>query len=142
MTIPFKWDNEARTILYVDRTQKYDWDEFDRSVDETYVLITSVTHTVDMVIRIDSTTPIPANPMPHMKRMFQTKPNNLRFIIAIGAERTAYNFQTVMIEMMMRVFSSVAKQMRFASSLEDARALIARQPAPSAPVIAEAAQQT
>lgn len=142
MTIPFKWDNEARTILYVDRTQKYDWDEFDRSVDETYVLITSVTHTVDMVIRIDSTTPIPANPMPHMKRMFQTEPNNLRFIIAIGAERTAYNFQTVMIEMMMRVFSSVAKQMRFASSLEDARALIARQPAPSAPVIAEAAQQT
>ncbi len=124
MAIPMVWDNIAKTILYVDRTQKFAWDEFDQSVDESYQLIAALPHTVDVIIRIDLRVPISSNPMPHMHRMFEDQPKNLRYIVIIGVERTTYNFQTVMFELFMRLFSSRVKQIRFANSLDEARAML------------------
>ncbi len=126
MSIPMIWDNEEKTILCVDRTKKFDWVEFDQSVDESYRMIAERPGSVDMLVRIDLTVPLPPDPMPHMRRLFESKPKNLRYIVIVGAERTTYNFQTVIFEMFMRMFSSLAKQMRFASSLDEARAMIAR----------------
>jgi hypothetical protein len=124
MPIIVSWDNEARTIIRIHRSDPWDWDDYDRTVDESYALVNSVEHTVYTILILAPGDRFPQGlPMPHIQRMLRLRPKNAGPTVVVGT-KNADLYGNV-------VFSAVSKMkqatdvLHYVGSLEDAYALIA-----------------
>ncbi len=116
------WDNNAQTAIRTEWQGNWTWDEYHQALDEVARLMKSVSHPVDVINTSAPNAVMPkGNPIPHFRRAAKQLPNNNRFTINTG--RTG--FAQTMMKIFRRMFPKLKVTFFFASSLEEARQIIA-----------------
>ncbi|MBN1430799.1 MAG: hypothetical protein JXB07_20685 [Anaerolineae bacterium] len=65
MAIKVEWDTDEKTLVRWNMDSNWTWDEFDRAVDETGVLMDTVFHQVDLLVLSEKSLPPTPNVLPH-----------------------------------------------------------------------------
>lgn len=130
MAVKVAWDNDEKVLVRWDMDHDWTWEEFDRAVDETAVLMDSVTQQVDLLVLSEKSLPPTPNVLPHFARS-QTYPianDNGGYLVIVGF------WQSGVIASVMKVVEAVApkgekvfKGVRFFDSEAEARAFLAQQ---------------
>jgi hypothetical protein len=128
MPVKVVWDNNEKITVRWDMDTKWTWEEFDRAVDETSVLMDSVTNQVDVLVLSKKSLPPTPNVLPHFVRS-QTYPianDNGGYLVIVGF------WQSGVIASAMRIVETVApkgekvfKGVRFFDSEAEARVFLA-----------------
>ncbi len=122
MSITVEWDNEAKTAIRFDIHAGSGWEAFDRAVALGNQMMTGVEHVVDVIINPDEEAPPPPGAMARFKQAQASSPYNRGLIVIVGANLLA----RLLVTTFSRIYPSLGEEVRFASSLEDARDILAR----------------
>jgi hypothetical protein len=123
MGIAVYWDNVEQTILCQSFVGGWTWEEYDRMVNQTYITIRSMNHTVHVIADIRFTAPQMNGPSwPSYSRAMRMIPTNMGLAITAG---TGY-FSTAFFHQLAQSFPHAAKRVRHVLTLEAAYDLIER----------------
>jgi altronate dehydratase len=127
MTVSITWADDQKQILVATYAGHWTWDDHYRTIDEIATLLNRAEQRVDVVIDIHQSAGLPAGSMiPHVKYTI----NKMRAIpncgatILIGASAFVHTMAEVL-----RKLRGEKTRMLVARDLEEARSLLARQPA-------------
>jgi hypothetical protein len=90
MPIEIIWDNDSRTILRLDFEGSWAWKDYDHAVEEAYRQVREVTNTVDVILNLFYSDPVP--PLKSLKsfqRTLSQKPANVRTFVAVSNDTFA-----------------------------------------------------
>ena len=128
MTIKVAWDGDDTTLVRWDMDADWTWDEFDRAVDESAVLMDTVTHQVDLLALSQRSLPPTPNVLPHFIRSqnYPIKNANGGYLVIVGV------WQSGVIASVMRIVETtssrrqkVFKGVRFFDKEASARSFLA-----------------
>jgi hypothetical protein len=125
MPIEIIWDNDHHTILRLDFEGSWAWKDYDHAIEEAYHRVQEVTHTVDVMLNLLYSDPVP--PLKSLKsfqRTLSQKPANVRTFVAVSNDTFACGLCVSFLKALA------------VSTLEQARALLANR---AEPVDSEAA---
>ena len=125
MPIHIAWDNADRTILRWDFEQNWDWDELRSAAAAAELMITQVPHRVDIIHNALCGPEMPSDAQRHKQRALDL-PSRVGVIVLVGDSPML----SVLLTLFMRVFHSFNTRLATASSLEEARMIIAEAPVP------------
>jgi hypothetical protein len=124
MPIHIAWDDADRTILRWDFEQDWDWDELRSAVAATELMITQVPHRVNIIHNALSTPNVPRPTQRHKQHPLDL-PSRVGVIVLVGDNPVL----SALVTIFMRVFHTLNSRLATASSLEEARLIIAEAPA-------------
>src|SRR5262245_55997551 len=116
MPITVTWDNAARTIIRTERTSPWTWADFDIAIDESYALMRSVSHIVDVIDILDSAEVPKGLALPHILRMLRLRPRNAGITIVVGKQGHK-SFGAKVLEAVFTVNQRADERTKYASSL-------------------------
>lgn len=121
MQIEVRWDNEAKTVIYLKFQRGWSWPELRRAVETADQLIISVPHTVHLMIDIREAGGLPRDFMSAAGELFEqgsARPNEgKKIVIGAGALiRTAYKGFLAVYGRQMQ-----GRPFTFAATLDEAR---------------------
>lgn len=122
MGIKVSWANEQKTIVMVKFESGWTWEDFDASVDQSYVLMKECDHPVHVIV--DSLeAPMPPSPqvIGHLQRAWMSRPSNFGVQVMVGGE----SFVNVVANVFSKVFPTAGAVTPVAKTVEDAYAKIA-----------------
>jgi hypothetical protein len=125
MGVTIQWDNAEKTVLRYDFMGRWTWDEFYAAYDIAKPMILSVTHKVDFILNPTddvSRNYTPPNIMTHMLSIARKALPNTGKCVSISRG----TFSRVLLSMVSKVNPKISEQYVFADSLEEARALLAK----------------
>ena len=120
MGISVSWDSGAVCLCYDGR---WTWEEHHAAVQAFDDLATESKRLVDVIVDLTRTGPLPEQAIPHLGRTLRAKhPGWSKRVVIVSQSRVA---QLIM-EMVLRVyyFAVYDREVRFAPTLEEARALL------------------
>jgi len=123
MPIHITWDNSDRTILRWDFEPDWDWDEFRSAAAAAEMMITQVPHRVDIIHNALANPDVPPPAMRFKPRPLDL-PARVGVIVLVGDNPAL----SALITLFMRVFHTLNTRLAAASSLEEARMIIAEAP--------------
>jgi hypothetical protein len=126
MPVKVIWDNDAKTIQRYVYEGRWTWDELYAALSEGQKMLDTVDHLVDGIVDLQGKSYVPSNALVHLKRVMElmsAHPNVSDITVFLRAEA----FVKALTEMLRKLYPSSANQIQFnyASTLEDAHALIA-----------------
>jgi hypothetical protein len=122
MPIQVQWDNEDKTILRYQYEGAWTWDDLYTALAQGYEWIDTVDHTVDIIIDLRQSSIIPSSALTHARNLDKHRHPRIGLTIAVGANR----FIQLLADTFKRLVPSVASQYTLLATLDEARALIAR----------------
>ena len=118
-----EWLNPERTMLLVHLPNTpFTWKDQNQAVLEVSAEIAAVDHTVHLIVNAKGATMPPGNPLPHLRFVVQTLPENTGKVITFGMGR----FERTILNAFFRVASKLGLQDSYlVETLDEAHALIA-----------------
>ena len=123
MSIHITWDNTDRTILRWDFEQGWDWDEMRSAAAAAEMMITQSAERVSMIHNALSSCDVPRLPQRFKQRPLDL-PARVGMIVLVGDNPTMSSLLTLFL----RAFQSLNSRLATASTLEEARRIIAEAP--------------
>jgi hypothetical protein len=117
MGIQVTWDNEEHTILRWVVDWPLVWEEYKVATDESYQMYDTVDHQVCVIFDIRNMTEVPGNTLARFPRISSDTHPKVDYMVVVGAGGFAQRIG--------KIFTAVYGRMDFASTIEDARAMIA-----------------
>jgi hypothetical protein len=118
MPIPITWDNEARTVLYIEFQMPWTWADYDAAIDHLHRLIQQTDHTVDIISYMAAGTVLPpGSPMDHLRRAMQKQPANAGVTAFIGDNQ----FGEAIIASFSKIYKNLRDHILVAPTVADAR---------------------
>jgi hypothetical protein len=122
MPVRVIWDNEEKNIVRYVFEGKWTLDELYAVMKEEDQMMAAVTHRVDVIVDFQDSGAIPDRLLANFPKIFESSSAshpNVGMTVIIGAAGFA--------EMLANIFSKVFTRMLTAQTLEEARAIIARE---------------
>lgn len=121
MPILVQWDDEPKTIINCIFNDPWNWDEFDTMVEETDLMIESVTqHPVDMIFDLTNGQRLPSNALGQFRKISRKEASYLGVIVLVRVSP----FMQLIGDILDRLYPRWTKRMRLARTIEEARILI------------------
>ena len=123
MKIDVQWGNEPHTIVHYTFYQGWGWADIDQALKQAAEMMSSVDHTVDVIMDFSGVNALPQGAVTQIKRAFSNpKPSNLDVTVMVGANM----FIEVLVSTGRKLSGKVADNwpMEFVSSVDEAYALI------------------
>jgi len=124
MPVRVIWDNEEKNIVRYVFEGKWTLDQLYATMEEEDQMMAAVTHRVDVIVDFQNSGAIPDRLLANFPKIFESSAAsrpNVGMTVIIGAAGFA--------EMLANIFSKVFSRMLTASTLEEARAILAREQA-------------
>ncbi|HEX2907882.1 MAG TPA: hypothetical protein VHO69_13520 [Phototrophicaceae bacterium] len=87
MPFEVQWGNEDQTIVLLDYHGSLTWQQYDEGVDQTYALINTVKHPVDIISSMQPNVRLPpGDAISHVRFAFDKRPANLRKCFLVGRD--------------------------------------------------------
>ncbi len=126
MGVQVQWDNPQKTILRYDFTGRWTWDEFYAAYNIAKILLSTTPHKVYFILHpLDdiSRRHTPPNAMSHMISIWRRTAPNAGKTVSVGGSM----FSRTLFGMASKVNPKIAEMHAFAPSLDEARALLAKE---------------
>jgi hypothetical protein len=120
-----QWDNPEQTAILTIFDEEYGWEDFYAAVREMHKLVTTVPHSVDLILVQHKKLP-PGNPLAHFQTAFKRQPPNIGRVVVINSAQTSAvrSFMKALASIMDRLYPQRGGVL-FADSVEDARRILA-----------------
>lgn len=119
MPMQVVWDDDAKTILRTDIIAPITWEEFDTEIEIMNQFAASIPYPIDLIINPGSTPmPLVGSPIPHIKRAFRLRPDNVRVVVCVASNTFARVITAAIGEI------HIGARSRVFESLDDARECI------------------
>ena len=122
MGVGVSWDDQAKTILRLDYSEKWTWAEVSTAMDEGITLMRSVTGKVCIIHDLTRSAAVPAGALTNAKRFTTGLPPNWDLSIVVGSG----TFTETLLNIFSRVYIKLGEHYRTAQNIEDARKIIAQ----------------
>ena len=131
MPIHLSWDDTDQTILLNQSSGRWTWEEYHLALGEMIDRIKGVNHRVDVItVRLPDAVHPPGSGLPHYQRAMRVLPDNTGLHVLINTSTIA----RITVSTFLRFYPQQAHGMvALAASIEEARALIAKDRAKSHP---------
>jgi hypothetical protein len=122
--MPFStsWYSEPKTAVLLELLEPLSWDEFHQGIKEAHLLVASVSHSVDIVVKVNAALP-QGNPLTHFGSAFQRQPSNTGRVIIAAPDAPILGFFKLLSSITSKVYPSKSK-VTFVSSLEEVDKLL------------------
>jgi hypothetical protein len=123
MTITVYWDTDTQEnlTLYMDFRGAWDWEEYDRAVDDATQLMTSLTHRVDVICNLLGGEPVPLDYVySHLRRMSELMAENAGLVVMISRDTTF----KALVYVFCKTSTSFADKIRVVDTLQKAYSLL------------------
>lgn len=118
MGIQIEWDNEEQTTLRWVVDGPLVWEDYKAATDESYQMYDTVEHQVCVIFDIQKMTEIPGNTLARLPQISSDTHPRVDYMVVVGAGNFARHIG--------KIFAAVYGRMDFASTLEEARAMITK----------------
>ena len=115
------WDNDAKTILRFDFIGKWDWTQYSEALHTAIEMLATVPHMVDVIPNFAESGPLPANTLSHFARSSRESTIETGHTVVV----TNAKFVEFLINSFSKLYGRPGKKTLSASSLEEARQLLA-----------------
>lgn len=117
------WGDDAQSVIHCEAHGHWSWTEYHQALDQIAQLAKSVPHRVDMIsIRMPNSKKPSGLGLPHYQRSVKVMPANVRRMILVTGNQRDTLLSNRWINALAR---NLIKHIIFASSLEEAQAMIA-----------------
>jgi hypothetical protein len=97
MSIRVEWSDTSHTIVHYHLPQEWTWDQFHAASETGQTLMSSVEHSVDMVLEMDAAMTIPPRVLHNMARiMRQPSHPNVNRVVLVGGSGLVRNLASVL----------------------------------------------
>lgn len=125
MPVLISWDDDAKTTLRYVYDGKWTWDEVDTATDEVVALMRVTTHSVSIIHDMTRSPGLPSGALTQAHRFTRDLPDNWDISVVVGSG----TFTEALLNIFTRVYKKLGEHYKTASSLDEARAVIAAQKA-------------
>jgi hypothetical protein len=136
MPVTNVWDNNEKTIIRMEVSGRWTWDEMYQASSAGYGMLDSVSHTVYPIIDFSQSLGMPPNAITHARNMMGRQHPRTGMTVFVGANTLFVNLWRIFIRLY--ALFSREQDFTFAKSLDEARQLLAAKmkakAAPGAPV--------
>jgi hypothetical protein len=122
MGVEVRWDDDEQTLLRIDVTGRWKWDDVYKALEGIKPLIMSVSHTVNLISVMHQSSHLPGNPLFHLNNFVRNAPPNLGMMIIVGASQYAAPFRPIA----QKLYPNVLRKVEFAATVEEAKELLKR----------------
>ena len=118
------WDNDAKTIIRMEVSGRWTWDEMYAASTAGYAMLDSVNHVVYPIIDFSASLGMPPNAITHARNMMGKQHPRTGMTVFVGANTLFVSLWRVFIRLY--ALFSREQDFTFANSLDAARDLIAQ----------------
>lgn len=122
MPIFVQWDNPEKTIIYI-RYERWTWDDYYDALSESTVLSKTVEHPIDIIADLADSLVPKGGTISHAAAALKQDNPRVSLIVLVTPNR----FVQSLTQISFRVLPDFKKKYRMVSTVEEARALIARE---------------
>jgi hypothetical protein len=123
MPVLISWDDEAKTILRYEYDGKWTWDEVDAATDQVVSFMRETTNAVSIIHDMTNSPGLPSGALTNAFRFTRDLPDNWDISVVIGTG----TFTEALLNIFSRVYKKLGEHYKTATTLEEARAIIAAQ---------------
>lgn len=122
MPIINSWDNDDRTIIRMEISGTWTWDELSQAVDETTVMVDSVKHIVYGIVDLSQSQHIPGNFIPNVRSLMKKRHPRSGMEVIVGASALLIGLWRVF----ERVYTIIVRKQdfTFVSTLDEAHTIL------------------
>ncbi len=122
MDVNAQWDDENKTIIrYEVKGQNWNWDDLHATIDQVKTMLDKLDYKVDVIVHVQDVVRLPRDVMLHFRRMTANRHPNRGLSVFVGDSI----FAQILLETFNKVYRGPAGRVQLASSLEEARLLLA-----------------
>lgn len=121
MPIRVYWEDAEQTIVRYDFEGRWTWDELYVAYYQAIAMENSVTHRVDIILDMRTSSFIPANALLHMKNFSEKQPPNVGLSIFV----TTNAFIISLYNTAIKFYAKIAFYFRLVKTLDQAHTMIA-----------------
>ena len=129
MGIEVVWDNEEKTIIRYDYGSAWTWEDYWAASQSAREMLKTVAYEVDIIANFEAGMRPPLSAISHFKQSLDTTPENLGVVVVAGRDD--------LLKALVSIFNKIYDQFRLtvliASSLDEARAILAERRARNPP---------
>ncbi|MEO8609040.1 MAG: hypothetical protein ABI690_14215 [Chloroflexota bacterium] len=118
------WDNDEKTIICMEVSGRWTWDEMYQASEMGYTMLESVNHMVYPIIDFSSSLGMPNNAITHARNMMGKQHPRTGMTVFVGANTLFVSLWRIFI----RLYALLSREQdfTFAKSLDEAREMIAQ----------------
>lgn len=122
MAVKIVWDNDDKTVIRMEYTGRWKWEELYAATTQSHEMMDTVQHKVDFVHEWVRGAHVPANALVHSKNLIEKRHPNVGIVVLVWSNPLLKATWTAF----SKVYSTLVKQYTFifASSIEEARAML------------------
>ena len=120
MAFNYRWDDEEKTMIYVEGVGSWTWDEFHQTTDEIVVMMQGVSHRVDLIIMGSVGSAPKGSGSPHYNRAIRRYPENFGIAVMVGHSMV----KSLLVNTLLCIYKSDKAPMRLASNIDAARTIV------------------
>lgn len=120
MAVDVYWGDEEQTIVVYEMSKDWSWSEFYPVLDTALAMENSVTHRVDVIVKLPHHFRLPANTLTNVKSAAHARPENLHLVMIISQQ----SLITAIYEVAKRVTNIIKENFQVVPTYEDALAII------------------
>lgn len=124
MPVTVEWDNDDKTVVRMEMTGRWSWEEAFAGSERGYNLLESVPYEVGVIIDFSRSAGLPPNAITHAKGMIQRRHSRTGLTVFVGANAVFMSLWGIF----SRVYALFAQKQNsvFASTIDEARAILAQ----------------
>ncbi len=120
MSISVQWDNDNQNVIRYDFSGRWDWDSYERALEQGFAMTEGVEHEVHMLIHLQRGATLPEGAMIYLKDTLAALPANQGLVVVAGGDKSA----RTTIAMFKRINKGLGKRLAVANDLKEARSLL------------------
>jgi hypothetical protein len=125
MPVLISWDDEAKTTLRYEYGGKWTWDEVDAATDQVVNFMRETSSPVSIIHDMTHSPGLPSGALTQAHRFTRDLPENWEISVVVGSG----TFTEALLNIFSRVYKKLGEHYKTASTLDEARAIIAAQKA-------------
>jgi hypothetical protein len=119
MTVTNSWDNDDKTIIRMEVSGRWTWDEMYKASEEGYAMLESVNHTVYPIIDFSKSQGMPKNAITHARNMMGKQHPHTGMTVFVGANTLFVSLWRIFVRLY--ALFSREQDFTFANTLDEAR---------------------
>jgi hypothetical protein len=122
MPITNSWDNEEKTIIRMDVSGVWTWDDMNQAFNESSAMLDMVNHIVYQIVDLSQSQSVPGNFIPNARNLMKRRHPRSGLAVLVGASPLVISLW----RMFARVYIIIAREQNFAfaSTLDEARSIL------------------
>ncbi len=127
MSISVSWDNQAKTVVRIDFEGKWNWYGYEMAVGEAFGLMESKSDTVDLILNMERSEPLPEGATFYLKRTLELSPRSRDLMVIAHADASTQ----ATVSLFCRIYKLLGNRLVATRTLDKARAFLSEPEAPA-----------